>query len=354
MTQTRYGAGSAPPIAVLLLAVACAGCGPPSLERRLDRYEAAVAAAIPIDRPIVKAPSSASLRLPSRRTRHLATEPGRVGILEFLAIQGCRLGVLAGERTSPLGQQMEETRRLRYELDVLASAAPCIDAEDDLELKQKLGDIVRRKRRELPLHVWNAVWTGPEIEAYLEPTRRAFAPASGGAKGAARLGAVLASLDVAEPAHIDGVALEVALARLVDVAPLGPALHDLDTIRSSLSHTAGLLAPIGSGVRCDPVRSRLTSAFQDAWLAFVQRSVLAVHARARDELPLLERLYQVTASGVERAGHPVPADMVAWRAHVLVPAGDDAIWPAFETARDAHVSAWRPILVRCGVLPAAP
>jgi len=327
------------------------GCGEPALETRLRRYDDAVDRALRgAERPVaVTAP--AALRLPARRHRLLAAPAHRIRVLDFLALQGCRLGVLAGERMSPLGRQLETSRRLVYELDVLASADACLTAGGERDRIDTLRTIVSRKRRALPIHVWNAVWAGPEMEDYLQGAPAPLGPAEHYGEAAGTLERLAALLDGRPLGPRDAERIEALLDRLRRTAPLGPVLRDLDTVTRHLSATNARLEGVPVGGVCDPPTARLVRAFEETWLHFVQAEVTRRHARARDELPLLSRIFEATGSELAGAGAELPRRMRTWHAAVL---GDEraGLWARYRAALAAHVRVWRPILVACDALPA--
>ena len=148
---------------LLGLLAAASACGAPSPESRLDAYRDAVARVVAPQRA---APETEAPRLPGRRERRLEVGDYRIGLLDALNLQECRLGELVVQRNTLLGRVMVPSRRLVYELEVLEAADVCLPELDDRR-SVELGELMDRKRAELPRHVWNAVWEKSELCDYL-------------------------------------------------------------------------------------------------------------------------------------------------------------------------------------------
>lgn len=327
------------------------GCGAPDVVSRAAAYRAAVqetakgaapgdgASATPLR------PSAPPERLyPRLRDRRLPVTDFRIGFGEFLSLQGCRLGELAGHRNSQLGRVMVGTRRLAYEIEVLVAGERCLPRLE-LEERLKLGALLERKRRELPRHVWNAIWTDSELAPYL--SREAPPSAEDwGAFGTWALADLGRSLD-----HIGGVrdaeAIERALSDLRQAAPAGGLLRALHEVGQHLEVAADLLERHGART-CRGATRRLAHLFQDTYLP-LQPELSALAREAREVLGALDRVYHATAAQVE-----APAAMARFRTERLSLDREDALFGRYRAVVVRHARSWAPVLEACGLLPRAP
>lgn len=337
--------------ALALLALATLGCGG-NLEGALGEYEEAVVRALGATSAPVLGASSApvpyparSLVPPRRRERRLPVDEGdRIGVLDFLSLQGCRLGELAGFRNSPMGRVMEDTRRLVYELDVAAAGAACL-ADLEGPRRERLAALLDAKREQLPRHLWNATLGGEEFAAFLSPSPAAGPRSGNAARSLRRIRSLLAG-GLESPAA--GRELESALADLARSKPLGPELRTLDRIGHALDAISGRLAahPVKG---CAAVEVRLTRAFQNSYLNAVQPLTIPID---RVVSGLLEPLAEITQAA--RAGQALPEPTVLYLAEVLSPTAPESVWVRYRTALRRHAAAWEPVLRTCGVLPEPP
>jgi hypothetical protein len=98
---------------VTCLSLFVSACGAPGPEQRLDAYRESVGALVATKHLVDGAPVRDVL-LPARRERRMEVAEHRVSLFEFLALRGCRLGELAGDRNSQLGRVMVPSRQLIY------------------------------------------------------------------------------------------------------------------------------------------------------------------------------------------------------------------------------------------------
>ena len=326
-------------IAVLLVAALLgAGCAPPSAPERLRTYRERVDAIL--GRPTPAAPVTAGV-LPRRRERVLPAGDHRIGVFDFLAVQRCGLGALAGERTSPLGQVMPPPHRLVHEHRVQVVGRACLP-ELDPERRAELAAVLEAKRLELPIHRWNAVWGAGELERVLSVAGgRAAGPPDDAAEALATLASALQAMDGGvETAQ--GVAN--ALAGLRRVPPVGRLIRDLAAVASELAAVADGVETVETGP-CRHERVALAHAFERLYVP-VQTSLVELDRRSHDVLGALDAIHAATAPALGEARDPL-ADVAA-RTFSLGPEGLRA------RSRDAirrHAAAWGPILRTCGVLP---
>ena len=266
-----------------------------------------------------------------------------MGGFDFLAIQGCQLSFHVGERNGPLGRVMVPSRRLIHELRVLDSAKACLE---DLspERRERLGSMVEAKRGEVPIHVWNAVWMGEEMERYLaarpNPLRAATWRRNDGV-----MGSVVAVLGTSIDDEADAVALEGALGEVGRAVPAGPLIRTMAIARGAFDDVAAILEPIEiPGCRGEiAVLSRL---FEARYLP-LQSALAPVGYTARDRLSELDALYRLTAAPLDGG----PEALATYHRRHLDPEDPRGTWQGYLAAMRRHARAWQPILAACGRLP---
>jgi hypothetical protein len=328
-----------PGILAAALAGALLACADSGLEARLADYAGRVRLAVGAPG---EAAAPASTRLPRRRERALAVEDRRIGMLDFLALQGCALGELAGYRNSPLGRVMPPTRRLVYELEVLEAGETCL-GESDGERGERLRSLLDAKRGDLPLHVWNALWSGPELEGFLSLRGE---PGLGlpDEDAQASLGEIQRRLEREVIRSEDAVAIEAALGRLRDEPPLGASLHRMAAARHHLEEVAAWLELEPAG----PCRGRavtLARAFREGYLP-LQPDLARLDQSVAETLPTLEAIHRRVA------GRVTPPDpMAAYGRAWLGTEQADGLRSGYRAAVLRHAAAWEPVLRACGVLP---
>lgn len=323
------------------LLLALSACGVPDAVERVTDYRAQVEAALgtrPLDDPAAALP-----RLPRRRERRLDIADHRIGMVDFLAIQGCGLGALAGHRNSPLGQVMPPTRRLVYELEVLEAGAACLDELGE-ERRARLEHLLAAKRAELPRHLWNALWMSEALERYLATAAvpSVQQPDGDALAGLSRLRRQIASERLTREV---GIQLEAALGQLRDEPPLGQALRQLDHVGTQLDAVASLVEAHPPGP-CREQHVRLAHIFRDAYLP-VQAELARLDQSVGEALVELDGAYRASAV---RVGAP-PEAMLHYHAQVLDPAAESGLWQRYRRAMLRHAAAWGPTLRACGVLP---
>ncbi len=326
------------------------GCGEGSVQRALDDYAAAVAAALPDTAASTVTKPSSTPRYPDRRELRLTVPDLMIGFGDFLEITNrCGLGPMVAERNSAMGKLMPDSRRLAYEQTLYARLADCRDQPSQSEdpevavFAHRLAAIVERKRAELPRVYWNATFAGPEMADLFSASRgrRGWTPGDGSLDRVLDAMAYLTQVyqRLGDPDRlIDVSGLESNLAVLREA--YGARL--LTTLVSSimvLEQTADALASAGT-LACDGVAE-----------------LLRVGA-GEDVRRLADQLARLTADGelflnaleslalAPRAPAPAApfAEMPAFQGFyhtVLKWRGPDSLWSRYLRARERHQSAWR-------------
>ncbi len=339
------GPGARPLATLVLVAAGSLALGCTSdFEQRIADYHASVREAVGAGTAGPPAPP-ADTAPPRRRLVRFEVESPTMGIFDLLALQGCRLGELAGYRNSPMGRVMPPTRRLRYEVEVLEVGHRCLEGTGESR-RAKLEAMLAAKRQDLPRHLWNALWTTEEVEALLTATQAPMA----------RVALADAEPPLLRVAHLvdgelrevgDAVSLEEALAQLRHVEPLGLALRRLDTLTRGLDAVSTLVAAHGRG-GCGATEGRLAAAFRTQYLMGVQPDALRIDRGVGSVLEALAILYERS-----QAGLPLDEDVRRYHEQVLSPTAPEGVWSRYRTALRVHAAAWEPTLRTCDVLPAA-
>jgi hypothetical protein len=316
-------------------------CGSPGVVERTRSYHAEVHDAVGGD-AVLRAYEGGERLYPPLRERRLDVTDERIGVLDFLALQGCRLGELAGYRNSPLGRVMVPTRRLAHEIEVLDAAAECLPGIEDPERRSRLETLLARKRGELPRHVWNALWTDGELERYLATERL---PEAGrwSVYATHSLVAVGRHLDRSALGVGDVRALEASLGELRGARPAGGLLRALDEVGHHLEAVAVLLEGSGAG-DCSATRRRLVRVFRRTYVN-LQPELARLDRRGREVVEALSDALGASARGTE-----VPVAMQRYRER-LDPEDEDSLWSRYRRAVLRHAEAWQPTLRHCDVHP---
>jgi hypothetical protein len=318
------------------------GCGAPDVVSRTRAYHGAVHALVGGAAEPAGYPARERF-YPRLRERRLAVAEERIGFLDFLSLQGCRLGELVGHRNSQLGRVMVGTRRLAYEIEVLTAGEACLPG---LELDQRLelAALLERKRRELPRHVWNAVWTDGPLDPYL--SREAPpSPDDWEAFGTWALLDLERALGRIGSAA-DAATLEHALADLRRAAPAGGLLRALDEVGHHLGSVATLLErETHDASACRGATRRLAHLFRDTYLP-LQGELTRLDRRGHEVIAALEGVYRASAAGVT-----APEAMARYHRERLALEGENALFERYRRAVVRHARAWPPTLEACGLLP---
>jgi hypothetical protein len=329
---------------------ACA-CGEPTLDetvedflRRVERVtETQVAAAYT---PTVQS-------YPPLRELRLETTDLRIGLLDFVDLQGCGLQVLIGERNSSLGRVMPPSQRLLYEHRLTRELDACItalvSAGEEADLVTDLRRIAGTKAQELPLVFWNATFAAPEMGELFSlagpPLPRAGPDVGAATQALEWLGDLPARLGDSSLV-LTSEALERRYQALQAARAGGDLLRAMDRLTWGLSSVAATLEARRAQ---RPLCFRATPSQQGEILHNVFREIYGGRVQ-----PALARVHReggrlLTAAGRLREGQSVEAEAFAlWAARHLSLRGEGA-WPRFEGAITQHAAAWQGVFDECGL-----
>lgn len=122
----------------------------------LNRYEQ-----LSMTTPAKRFPTYA---LPSYKLKQQSLTQFDIGLIDFLSLQHCDLGVLVGEKNSVLGKVMPNSQQLLYEIKVIKALNEC-DA-GSVSLQDKLTQVADIKQQELNKVYANAVFNSKETDVF--------------------------------------------------------------------------------------------------------------------------------------------------------------------------------------------
>ncbi|MGB5326352.1 MAG: DUF3080 family protein [Pseudomonadales bacterium] len=310
----------------LLLLVACQ---PNMLESGWRDYLSRIATALHTDLPVVEAP--AAVAMPRVRELQLAnntTQRSSIGILEFLALDDCKLKQVIAARNSPLGKLAPGSQQLVYELRFLQHAPACIDVlqrEARNELAAALAIEFEQKQAKLPVYLWRATLGGPEFrELWQVPAALGDYPASVGDELVSALQQVQAMAEqwLAGNYAVDMVRFETLLGtiRRGDAGRLHRALaaqagvlRIADTI---ITHTAEQRADLCNQQRVTAASKVFNTVVKKFWLGKMQLHAAALNRRyygLHETIMALESLLAAGENATYRNWREQrDADMQAW------------------------------------------
>lgn len=113
---------------ILLLLAGCDSRFVP--KDHLDQYLADLKRSKYIELSDITSPSWTGY--PALRNRLQPLSEFDIGLLDFLSLQRCELGYLAGKRNSVLGRVMTHSQRFLYEVNIIRAIESCQIGSDDL------------------------------------------------------------------------------------------------------------------------------------------------------------------------------------------------------------------------------
>ena len=146
---------------VCLMLVGCTGGNDLSASlhaylKDLNRHEL-----INISPPVVRFPQ---YKLPPYAMKQQELAQFDIGLLEFLSLQQCDLGILVGKKNSVLGKVMPNSQRFLYEVRVIKALNEC--EPESVVLRSKLSQVAVTKRAELAKAYANAIYNSQETDVF--------------------------------------------------------------------------------------------------------------------------------------------------------------------------------------------
>lgn len=332
-----------------------AGCDPFSAPASMmDEYVERTARVLELEPDLSQVP--AAPRLPRRRERQLGVPALEIDMLDFLALYGCELQVVVGEKNSIMGRVMQPLNRLRYELRFIIAARDCLPEIDRKDLARSVRDAIEGKLESLPVVVWNATWGVEEIESLMTLSKGAVPVAATGATAAA-LGKDLERVNDAVR-RLNRELLELDLAFIGRVHQQweveyrgGQAINSAVLLAARLEDATALIRqriegrPLCFGGKPNEQARIVRGMFFSVYVERVQ-PYLADIQRVRTEL--IEPL--ATLAGLQQ--EVMPEAFRSYYRQALAESGD-SVWGRLDQATGAHTKAWQQLLEQCGMRPGA-
>jgi len=296
-------------------------------------------------------------RLPRPRHRRYDTPPFNINMLRFLSLYGCELQVLVGERNSILGKVISPLNQLDYDLQFIALAQQCLESieQSDDETRTLLNQSIAHKRAQLPLSVWNALWSDDEV-ANLFSYSHGYYPVENDHQNKQSILPTLAQqLDELEAVMTDKQTLldQQALIQLQNdwlyEQRVGQLLMSMHMLTHKLNYATQMInqrmqrRPICYQQKTNPKAERIRQFFFNFYIVNIQRYLAVVHQQAELLLPQLNRMASIHTAPTPEFEH--------YRHTILNPDNTSGLWQNFELAIQQHTKAWQTLLEQCGMRP---
>lgn len=308
----------------------------------------------------IKTPTAASQlpALPPQKLRHQTTTDIREGMLDVLDFSYCGLLPLIASRNSSLGIVAQPSQRLIYEIEFYRKLTKCLpllekDPILDHELKARIKAVYTIKTQNLPKVIWNALYTGQEIEASLALNLPPLPLQKSSHSEALR--ALNKLYSVTNILNKDSSADKLSLDRIEESfaaiyhAPLGtPLLKSLLLLEATLNDVAEIIntrllrRPLCFPGMQNPQADILKNIFTEYYARQIQPYMSKTHRIGEQWFTL----HEITLKKL-----PIPNNIESYVAQVFLKDSSSSIWNRYIAARDKHTHAWQTILKQCQLMP---
>lgn len=310
-----------------------------------------------VEQPLAPA-KAVTLPALSLRQITLPLQQSDIGLLEFLRLNVCPLGMTIGQKNSTLGKVAPPSQRLHMERDFLLLAPACIEQLRTArpELSQTLQQALKLKQQQRMQEWWNAWLTAKEWQQFISIAAR---PLEMGGDEPAHISRSLQALDYAiaqgqrwqqQDYHYRSSEMEFHQQQLMLGESLGKWLHAQALQTDVLNRVAQVLEqrfaqkPLCiTGQKTDKANILFT-VFQKFYLTQVQPYMSRSDQLGQQLLQNLNTLQQL----LQQQGIEAPSTYRDWLAEL------ERRQQAFTLASQRHVRAWRNTLSECGFLPSKP
>lgn len=344
-------------ITVALLLSACSDDSPQAM---LENYSNRISNALDQPAQLELSPPSNLPAFPRRRDRFQPVEDVRQGLIEVFNLRHCRLITLVAERNSSLGKVMAPSKQLAYELELYVGLRDClrqlIKAEAEADLISQISDILVVKQRNLPMVLWNGIYTSEAFErnfSRAEPPlplqdTDSFISDSVALQTLIKLAALQNDTsDWAVPAELE--TLENHYQALYNNRFGSRWLHSVSLLSETLNHTADVIEqrlqrrPLCFNGRSNPKATIVKNVFTKYYAGELQPYMARVDQQGRRWLALNNRLLSQFSR--------VPTAMQRYQQQALSLEDSDSVWQQYIQARNRHTKSWQTLLGQCGLMP---
>lgn len=308
-------------------------------EQRLQEYVVDLNRSnfISIDIPSIVLP----MPYPSPRERQQALTQFDISLLDFLSLQRCDVGFLAGLRNSVLGRVMQNSQRFLYEVNIIRAIESCHIKSQTLMNELKL--VARTKRTELSFAFSNALWGGEESAAFFSLSN-GFLPLS---FSVANISSLVSSLrylfdtgsHLQDLPLIESSSFENNLKVVEDSEYGGRLLYTLPQITRYLNAVSEQIMTLNNRVCGAPVQF-LRKQFEVHYIRELQPYMARVNATAYQVLPYIEELQKLML--------PLP-DSLSLFFEQLSLTDKTSVWLRYQKASRQHAMAWSRLFQLCSV-----
>lgn len=280
--------------------------------------------------------------LPALRSRQMELSQFDVGLLEFLSLQRCDVGAVAGQRNSILGRVMATSQRFVYELNIIRAIRSC--EIQDTDLRTKLNEVANIKASELPIVFSNMLWAGEETASFFS-LANGFIPVSAEASQYQSLINALqhlerVSLQLEGIPYLRSEDIEADMKAIYESEYLGKLLYSVLHIRHYLAAITQALEPLSHNQAvCGAPLNFLKQQFEAHYIKVLQPYMARINRVAYEVLPMLQTLVRNS-----------PIQNAQWRAFILQFDLQDhqSAWQQYLSASRDHGRAWSRIFAVCG------
>jgi hypothetical protein len=335
---------------IIAISVCLTGCNPFSEPESLtDEYLSRLA------RVLEQQPSATLTSLPQSlprpKQRRFELEPFKVNMLQFFALFGCELQVIAGEKNSILGKVMTPSAQLNYELRFLLAADSCLEkTKQEPELQAIINEVSEHKKQQLPKVISNAVWNTPEIAHYLSystdyfPVR--FESNDTDVQQLIQLNNQLSKL-LNNDFSTDMSILSTLQYQWQYDSSAGQLIKTVHLLTERLDQanqlmTSRLAKPICYQKKPNPKAKLMESFFFNVYIKHIQPYIANVHQHAKPVITQLAQLASLT---------PTPSSDFKQYQSSILSTDVNSQWHHFNKTFEQHTQFWQQLLEQCGMRP---
>jgi hypothetical protein len=281
------------------------------------------------------------MSLPALRDRQKVLSTFDIGLLDFLSLQYCDVGMLAGKKNSILGKVMPDSQRFLYELDIIRAIESCDIT--DVNLAKELGRMAQQKRLELPVAFGNALFNGAEGKAFFSLSNGFLPLDYSSADQQALLGALHRLVDIgtdlSDLPKVDTAIFEGDLKTLMDSEYAGRLLYTLAQITRYLTSVSNEVGGLDSA-SCGPSMTYIKHQFDVHYVNIIQPYMGRINHSAYQVLPLLNQLAELSA--------PLSSEIsVFLNQFSLTKSGSE--WMRYQQSSQSHAKNWSRSFDLCAI-----
>lgn len=281
------------------------------------------------------------ISLPALRDRQQDLSNFDIGLLDFLSLQQCDVGIVVGKKNSILGKVMPDSQRFLYELDIIRAIESC-DIDDET-LANELQFVAQKKRLELPIAFGNAIFNGEESKAFFSLSN-GFFPFNDTTGNQQELLSALNRLvyigkHLADLPNVDGNVFENDLRILMNSEYAGKLLYTLAQLTRYLSLVSVEIEALDKDVCGAPIKY-LKQQFDIHYVERIQPYMGRLNRSSYQILPLLNQLTKLSS--------PFSSDMMRFLNQFLLQ-DKNSEWRRYQYASQMHAKQWSKLFESCSV-----